>query len=287
MKISIKNLSKNYGKNKALDNIDLELDNGVYALLGPNGSGKTTLMHILSGLLSFNSGVIDVDEIAFCSNEYYGVLGYLSQYPIFYPNFTAREFLDYCCVLKGISKNNRNSLINDVLELTNLTDVVHKKICTFSGGMKQRLGIAQAIINKPKLILFDEPTAGLDPEERIRFRKIFSKISNECIILFATHIVSDVEMIANKVIFLKKGKIIHCDSRDNILKFLSDKVWLSTIDLESYNKLDIYKITNVSQIETNKYNIRIVSEEKPFINSKLAVPTLEDAYLYFFGDRNV
>ena len=286
MKITIQNLSKMYGTNLALDTINLELNNGVYALLGPNGSGKTTLMHILAGLLEFTSGSITVEDIAFCSKEYYGHLGYLSQYPTFYPNFTAKEFLDYICVLKCIPKSERASIIEEVLNLTNLTSLKDKKIKSFSGGMKQRLGIAQAIINKPKILLFDEPTAGLDPEERIRFRKIFSQISKNCIILFATHIVSDVEMIADKVIFLKKGKIIHYESKNEILKDLSNKVWISEIDDNTFQKLDPYKITNISQINTNKFSIKIVSEKKPFSNASNVSPTLEDAYLYYFGENN-
>ena len=284
MHITIKNLIKRYGKKVALNNISLSLDNGVYALLGPNGSGKTTLMHILVGLLRYDEGNITIDDFEYCSNEYFQNLGYLPQYPVFYNNFTVYKYLQYICVLKEVKKEKREEWIKDVLEMTNLSEVSKMKVKTLSGGTKQRLGIAQAIINKPKLLLFDEPTAGLDPEERIRFRKIFSKISQVSIIIFATHIVSDLEVIADSLIFLKEGNIICFDTQTNVLEKIRKKVWEGEIEEREITKLDDYNVLNVTKKE-NKYKVRIISDREPQVKLRRVEVTLEDAYFYYFGMR--
>jgi len=282
MHITIKNLTKRYGKKVALNNISLSLDNGVYALLGPNGSGKTTLMHILVGLLSHNSGEISIDDFEYCSNEYFQNLGYLPQYPVFYDNFNVYQYLEYICVLKEVDKNKRKEWICDVLEMTNLTEVSKSIIKSLSGGTKQRLGIAQAIINKPKLLLFDEPTAGLDPEERIRFRKIFSKISEVSIVIFATHIVSDLEVIADSLIFLKEGNIICFETQTDVLNKISAKVWEGEIEEQEINQLNDYNVINMTK-KGKRYRVRLIADTQPLNKLMQVEASLEDAYFYYFG----
>ena len=190
MLLKINNLQKHYRKNMALHNISLTLTPGIYGLVGPNGAGKSTLMNIISGLITYDSGIITYDEYEFLSDEYYQNFGYLPQYNALYQNFTCREFLSYICILKEIENN---EIIDEVLALVNLTDKADKKIRSLSGGMKQRLSICQTLLNDPKIILLDEPTAGLDPRERIRLKNILGQLAKNKIIIISTHIISDME----------------------------------------------------------------------------------------------
>ena len=285
MKCTCINLSKSYGKRIAVDHIDLELSNGIYALLGPNGAGKSTLMNMLLGLIPLDSGTILLEEgkYPYKSNSYYHQIGYLPQFPKFYPNFTAYEFLDYMCALKKIDKSSRRDKINEILTMVHLENESKTKISAFSGGMKQRLGIAQALLNHPKFLLFDEPTAGLDPKERIRFRNIFSKLSEDCIVLFATHIVSDIELIANEIILMNHGHIIKQSKREELIKELDGKVWEICADNESkHMSLQISQVT----YSDNQIKYRTISDSKPTQSAKQVEATLEDVYLYYFGEDN-
>ena len=209
MQLDIINVSKKYGDFFALQKVDIKLENGIYGLIGPNGAGKTTLINIILGLTEMDDGEIlsDCKKIRDYGDAFYKRVGYLPQYPQFYKNFTGKEFLDYMCCIKNIKKTYRKNRIDEVLRDVNLVEQKKKKIKELSGGMRQRLGIAQALLNNPQILILDEPTAGLDPGERIRFRNIITEAAKDRMILVATHIVSDIEYIANHIIMLQKGNV--------------------------------------------------------------------------------
>ena len=208
MELIIDRVSKQYKNKIAVDRISLKLQQGVYGLLGANGAGKTTLMRMLCGILKPTSGTITFDGIDVSEEQYRAVLGYLPQDFGYYPEFTAQDFLLYFAALKGIPKAQAKRKAGELLKLVSLEDVGQKKIKTFSGGMKQRLGIAQALLNNPKIVILDEPTAGLDPKERVRFRNLIDSLGKNSIVLLSTHIVSDIEHIADQVLMMKDGQLI-------------------------------------------------------------------------------
>ena len=209
MRLTVDRLSKQYKSKIAVDRVSFNLTEGVTGLLGANGAGKTTLMRMITGILAPTSGDITADGIPVQTEEYRAILGYLPQDFGYYPEFTAREFVQYIAALKGLDKNTAKRKTEELLELVGLSDVAGKKIKTFSGGMKQRVGIAQAIINDPKILILDEPTAGLDPKERVRFRNLSAEIGKDTVVLFSTHIVSDIEHIASNVMMMRDGQIIY------------------------------------------------------------------------------
>lgn len=209
MRLTVDRLSKQYKNKIAVDRVSFNLTEGVTGLLGANGAGKTTLMRMITGILAPTSGDITADGIPVQTEEYRAILGYLPQDFGYYPEFSAREFVQYIAALKGLDKNTAKRKTDQLLELVGLSDVAGKKIKTFSGGMKQRVGIAQAIINDPKILILDEPTAGLDPKERVRFRNLIADIGKDTIVLFSTHIVSDIEHIASNVMMMRDGQIIY------------------------------------------------------------------------------
>lgn len=215
MELIIDRVSKQYKNKIAVDRISVTLRQGVYGLLGANGAGKTTLMRMLCGILKPTSGTITFDGMDVSEESYRAILGYLPQDFGYYPEFTATDFLMYLAALKGIPKQTAKRRVKELLELVSLQDVKHKKIKTFSGGMKQRLGIAQALLNDPKLLILDEPTAGLDPKERVRFRNLIETLGKDSIVLLSTHIVSDIEHIANEVLMMKDGQLIYQGKWDN------------------------------------------------------------------------
>ena len=215
MELIIDRVSKQYKNKIAVDHISAKLQKGVYGLLGENGAGKTTLMRMLCGILKPTSGTITFDGIDVSEEQYRAVLGYLPQDFGYYPEFTAMDFLLYLAALKGIPKVQAKRKANELLALVSLDDVGRKKIKTFSGGMKQRLGIAQALLNDPKLVILDEPTAGLDPKERVRFRNLIDNLGKDSIVLLSTHIVSDIEHIADQVLMMKDGQLIFQGKYDN------------------------------------------------------------------------
>lgn len=228
MKLQLQHLSKCYGAKQAVNDVSTTLTPGVYGLLGANGAGKTTLMRMICGVLKPTSGRICLDgkTIEELGERYYSHLGYMPQDFGFYPDFTAREFMLYMAAVKGLDKKQAKTRTKELLELVNLRDVADKKIKSFSGGMKQRLGIAQAELNAPDILILDEPTAGLDPKERVRFRNLIKDLGEESIVLLSTHIVSDVEHIADTVLMMKAGQIIYngsADEIDDLEKFYLDE----------------------------------------------------------------
>ncbi len=215
MNIKVDRVTKQYKNKLAVDRVSFELREGVTGLLGANGAGKTTLMRMMSGILEPTGGEINAEGIQVTSEQYRALLGYLPQDFGYYPEFTARKFMMYMSALKGLSKSRARRKTEELLELVGLTDVADKKIGTFSGGMKQRVGIAQTLINDPKILILDEPTAGLDPGERARFRSMIADIGKDNIVLFSTHIVSDLEHIATNVLIMKEGSLVYDGSWDN------------------------------------------------------------------------
>ena len=209
MKLSVDRITKQYNNKIAVDRISFDLTEGVTGLLGANGAGKTTLMRMMAGILTPTSGEISADGVPVQTEEYRALLGYLPQDFGYYPEFSAREFVQYIAALKGIEKKKAKKKTEELLEVVGLSDVAGKKVKTFSGGMKQRVGIAQALVNDPKILILDEPTAGLDPKERVRFRNLISEIGRDTVVLFSTHIVSDIEHIASNVLMMRDGQLIH------------------------------------------------------------------------------
>ncbi len=284
MELIIDRITKQYANKIAVDRISCSLKDGVYALLGANGAGKTTLMRMLCGVLKPTSGEIKLNGLNTSDEEYRNSLGYLPQDFGYYPDFTAMEFLMYISSLKGLDKPTAKLRSTELLNLTSLSDVAKKKIKTFSGGMKQRLGIAQAMLNNPKLLILDEPTAGLDPKERVKFRNLISDLSKDRIIILSTHIVSDIEYIANKILIMKSGQLIHNDSLDEIIKIIEGKVWeCSVLTSEAENLSKIYTIINIRH-EKDKTFLRLVSDKSPTIDAVKADACLEDLYIYYFSD---
>ncbi len=209
MELVVDGVSKQYKNSIAVDGVSLKLNNGVYGLLGANGAGKTTLMRMICGILKLTSGTISFDGTDVSTEEYRSVLGYLPQDFGYYPEFSGMDFLLYMAALKGIPKSQARRKADELLQLVSLQDAAKKKIKTYSGGMKQRLGIAQALLNDPKLLVLDEPTAGLDPKERVRFRNLIESRGRNSIVLLSTHIVSDIEHIADDVLMMKSGRLIY------------------------------------------------------------------------------
>ena len=233
MELVINKLTKQFQNKIAVDCVSLRLRNGVFGLLGTNGAGKTTLMRMLCGILQPTNGTITFDGMDVHEEGYRAVLGYLPQDFGYYPEFTAMDFLLYMAALKGMSKQTAKRRANELLELVGLQDMGRKKIKTFSGGMKQRLGIAQALLNNPKLLILDEPTAGLDPKERVRFRNLIGKLGKESIVLLSTHIVSDIEHIADEVLMMKDGTLIYNGRWDEQMGDL-ESFYLAQFEEESH-----------------------------------------------------
>lgn len=288
MELQLSHITKQYRRKAALSDVSLTLGKGIYALLGPNGAGKTTMIRIITGLNSPTSGSVTYQGKPVRPNdaEYAGKIGYLPQYPRFYKNFRADEFLRYMAVMKGIGRQQTRTLIPSLLEKVNLTADAKRYIGEYSGGMRQRLGIAQALLNDPEILILDEPTAGLDPKERIRFRNMISQLSENRIVLLATHIVSDVESIAKEVILLKNGKILQVTPPEELLETMQGKVWTALCEPEHLEQMmQRFCISNAA-VHGEQYHIRIVSDTPPTDSAEPAQPNLEDAYLFFFGEAS-
>lgn len=285
MKLSFENISKLYGDTVALQQIDLTLGSGVYGLLGPNGAGKTTLMRIMTDLLAPSTGrvLLDGQDIAVMGAAFRKKLGYLPQDFGVYPNFTAEQFLLYIARLKGLSKFDAKRQTDNLLRMVGLEDKKQKKLKGFSGGQRQRVGIAQALLGDPEILVLDEPTAGLDPEERIRFRGIISDLSQQKLVLLSTHIVSDLEAVANEIILLRKGVVLSMQKPASLLEQLNGQVWLVTVPAVDEAALTKqYTCSNVMHTD-GKSVIRLLSESVPRPDAVPTAPNMEDLYLYYFG----
>lgn len=284
MELKFDGISKKYNKKYALKNFSTTLDNGVYGLLGPNGAGKTTLINITIGILHQNEGEVYCDGLPTrkLKLDFISKIGYLPQHPSFYKNFRAREFLHYICAIKDIPKEISKERTEELLKMVNLSDEGEKRIGSYSGGMRQRLGIAQAMLNDPELLILDEPTAGLDPKERIRFRNIISKLSADRIVILATHIVSDVEYIAKEILLLKQGVLIAKARPKDLIEESHAKVFSMTADDDHIASLmDKLHISNIQHAH-GIYTLRVIDENPPAADAVRVEPNLEDVFLYYF-----
>lgn len=289
MKIEIQNTSKTYlnGK-KALMDANITLEPGVYALFGENGAGKSTLMKILAGLLKPSTGKILVDgqEMSPLADAYREKIGYLPQDTPIYSNFTAAKFLSYLATVKGVPKQDVQTSVMSALEAVNMTEHANKKLKSFSGGMKRRIGIAQLLLNDPELLIIDEPTAGLDPKERIHFRNLIASIARKRIVLLSTHIVSDVGSIAREIILMKQGRIIKQANPYELLDEIATEIWtVDVTDQELLELQDTYQIGSIQQTRQGKNRVRIISSQLPHPKAVQDEPQLEDLYLYHLDGR--
>ncbi len=284
MELSIDRLTKHYGSKIAVDSVSATLKKGVYGLLGANGAGKTTLMRMLCAILESTSGGVFLNgkDIIEMGADYRNVLGYLPQDFGYYPGYTAMEFLMYVSALKGIPKSIARKRTAELLEEVGLGDAADRKVRTFSGGMKQRIGIAQALLNHPEILILDEPTAGLDPKERVRFRNLLSDYAGDKIVILSTHIVSDIEAIADEVLFMKKGKFVLQGSVPALIKKAGGRVWELTVPQEETRKWQAKSTVANLRHEGQQAVLRIISEHMPDERAVPCEATLEDLYLYYF-----
>lgn len=287
MELAVQNINKSYSEKKVLNNMSFILKEGIYGLLGPNGAGKTTLMNILTTNLDQDAGNVLYNgrEIKSMGWRYRAKIGYAPQQQWMYEEFRAIEYLHYFAALKGIQRKKQKERVEEVLKKMNLLEVKNHKIKTFSGGMKQRLLLAQAMLNHPKILILDEPTAGLDPKERIRIRNLISESSKDSIVILATHVVSDVECIAKKILLLKQGELLKMDSPENLIKSLEGHVYTAiTSEEEAKNLQNICMVSNV-HVSSGGFYVRIVGESPISLEKRQMVqPTLEDVYLYWMGE---
>lgn len=284
MELSLDRLTKQYGSKIAVDRVSAVFKPGVYGLLGANGAGKTTLLRMMCAILEVTSGevLLDGEEVTSMGAEYRNILGYLPQDFGYYPNYTAAEFLEYISVLKGIPRNIAEGRIEELLEVVSLSRERSKKIKTFSEGMKQRLGIAQALLNNPGILILDEPTAGLDPKERVRFRNLLSDYAGDKIVILSTHIVADVEAIADEVLLMKKGKFVLQGAVPVLLQNVDGKIW--ELEVSSREAGEWQAKANVANLrhKGEQTVLRILADDRPDDRAVPCEATLEDLYLYYF-----
>ena len=286
--IKITDLSKNFGSKQALKNISLDINQGMFGLLGPNGAGKTTLMKIISTLLKKSSGEVIVCGIPVeKSSEIRGLIGYLPQDFSMYGNMNAYEALDYLATLSGMKKSERKTKVPELLEKVNLLEQRKTKVKAMSGGMKRRLGIAQSMIHDPKVIIVDEPTAGLDPEERVRFRNLLCEIAKDRIVLLSTHIVGDIEATCEEIAVLNQGEIVFRGTVRELLKLVENKVYtleISTSELDMMKER--YLVTGILT-SGSLTKIKLIADEKPLESATLCSADVEDAYMYLMKQQEV
>ena len=280
MELKIEGLSRAYGKHKVLHDINFSMHEGIYGLIGKNGAGKSTLMRILATIDFPSNGKVFFNgkDIFSIGEEYRGMIGYMPQDYNIYSGFNAIDFLEYMGALKGMKKQELKLKISDVLEIVNLSDVSHKKIRTYSGGMKRRIGIAQAILNNPDILILDEPTAGLDPSERLNFSNFISNLSRKKIVLLSTHIVSDIEAVAKELIVMNKGKILESGKVEDLIMSNQGKVWEAVLTQEEYQQIQKErKVIHVKQ-NGNNMTVRYIGERFQTEENREQEPTLEDYY---------
>ena len=287
MDLRIFNLTKDFDGFKAVNNFSYQMDRGVYGLLGVNGAGKTTLMRMLTTLIKPTAGQItwDGEDIFAMDGKYRTLLGYLPQDFGYYPDFSVYDYLMYIAALKGIRPAVAKQRVKELLKQIGLLKARNKKMKTLSGGMKRRAGIAQAMLNDPKILILDEPTAGLDPSERIRFRNLISELSEDRIVLLSTHIVSDIEYIANEILLMKDGQLVMSGTSENIIDSMPESVWICRVSKASIDVcLKRFKVSNVKNVPGGA-ELRIISRNQPTENAIQVEATLEDVFLYYFGER--
>ena len=283
MKLVIENLTKTYKNGvKAIDNLSIEIGTGMFGLLGPNGAGKSSLMRTIATLQSPDSGAINFGDIDVLEDNMSlrKILGYLPQSFGVYPKMSAEDLLDYFATLKGISnKSERNEIVKKVLEITNLYDVRRKDVAGYSGGMKQRFGIAQLLLNSPKLIIVDEPTAGLDPAERHRFLNVLREVGTNCTVIFSTHIVEDVKELCNEMAILNGGRILKHTTPIDATKEIEGTIWQKTIERDHLDENEkLYSILSSNYNQDNTLNLRVHAAEKPSEDFIAVAPQLDDVY---------
>ena len=287
MELELKKLTKEFQGFKAVDDITLTMSNGVYGLLGVNGAGKTTLMRMLCTLIKPTSGSIlcDGKDIFALDGEYRRILGYLPQEFGFYPEFSVHDYLMYIASIKGMRISIARKRVTELLRQVGLAKMQNRKMKKLSGGMKRRAGIAQAMLNNPKVLILDEPTAGLDPNERIRFRNLISELAEERLVLLSTHIVSDVEFIANKIVLMKEGQCCFEGTSDEVIASIDKKVYCFVAPREQVDHyMRNYLVVNVKTFGSNA-ELRILSDHEPVKGACVEEATLEDAFLNYFGER--
>ena len=285
--IVVKDISKQYGDFTALQNVNLEFSNGLYGLLAPNGAGKTTLIKMLATLIAPTKGGIFYKgkNINDMDDKYREMLGYLPQQFGYYKNYSPKQYLLYLAALKGIGKKEALNKIDELLEKVALSDVVNKKMKKFSGGMLQRVGIAQALLNDPEILILDEPTAGLDPKERARFRHLLTDFARDRIVIISTHIVSDIESIANEIIMIRNKQLLYKDSVADICATLNGCVFETTID---YDELEEFRKNNILLSEKQEYGkmtVRFIHKGNSDVKWTSVPPQLEDVFLYEYRDE--
>lgn len=286
MELTICDLTKEFGSFRAVDRVSVTMTNGVYGLLGVNGAGKTTLMRMLTTLIKPTDGEIlwDGQDVFKMDGQYRKLLGYLPQDFGYYPDFSIYDYLMYIASIKGIRPAVAKERVKELLKQVGLFRARHKKMKNLSGGMKRRAGIAQAMLNDPKILILDEPTAGLDPSERIRFRNLIGELSGDRIVLLSTHIVSDIEYIANEILLMKDGCITISGTADEVVSSMPERVWTFSVpkaQIDAY--LKAYKVANIKTIPGGA-ELRVLSTVRPNSAAVEVEATLEDVFLYYFGE---
>ena len=286
MELTICDLTKEFGSFRAVDRVSFTMTNGVYGLLGVNGAGKTTLIRMLTTLIKPTDGEIlwDGQDVFKMDGQYRKLLGYLPQDFGYYPDFSIYDYLMYIASIKGIRPAAAKERVKELLKQVGLFRARHKKMKNLSGGMKRRAGIAQAMLNDPKILILDEPTAGLDPSERIRFRNLISELSGDRIVLLSTHIVSDIEYIANEILLMKDGCITISGTADEVVSSMPERVWTFSVpkaQIDAY--LKAYKVANIKTIPGGA-ELRVLSTVRPNSAAVEVEATLEDVFLYYFGE---
>lgn len=290
MELRLDRLTKQFGSAIAVDRLSATLTPGVYGLLGANGAGKTTLMRMICDVLKPTSGSVvwNGAPIERLGERYRSVLGYLPQDFGYYPDFSALDFMLYLSALKGLDSKAAKRRSMELLDLVGLKNVAKRKVKTFSGGMKQRLGIAQAVINDPQVLVLDEPTAGLDPKERVRFRNLISALAQDKVVILSTHIVSDVEYIADEILIMRAGQIVASGTIEEILAQVSGVVWECVVTPREADVMSArMAVGNVRYDHAGMAIVRIVSDTAPHSSARLVESTLEDVYLYIFQEGSV
>ena len=287
MRLTLERLSKQFKNRIAVENVNAELTEGIYGFLGANGAGKTTLMQMICGIVAPTSGEVKLNgkNVTEMGEQFRDLLGYLPQEFGYTPGFTAEDFMLYIASVKGLDPRYARRRTRELMKLVSLEGDMKRKIRTFSGGMKRRLGIAQALLNDPKLLIMDEPTAGLDPKERAYFRNVIAEMAQDKIIIISTHIVSDIEYISDQVIIMKKGRFILQGTTEELTAEAEGMVWSCRVPVREWAAFEISHTVANSRNLGEMVEARVISPERPCADAEEAEPTLEDLYLKCFSDE--